>query len=173
MAKIIIVNEKDEPIGVRERDKPGIDGFRRISGLWLTNSKGEVLLAQRSFNKKLDPGKWGPSVGGTVEEGETYESNIAKETQEEIGLEGLELKKGSKYLFTEGENPRFAQMFMAKIDKPIEEFIIQKDEVEQVKWVSIDDIKTDIQDNPERYTATVSRMIDENKIENSVKMFDN
>ena len=40
----------------------------------------------RSFTKSHDPGKWGPAVAGTVEEGETY--NFLKEGQRVYWLDG-------------------------------------------------------------------------------------
>ncbi len=88
MSKIIVVDENDKEIGVKERSKITHDDIYRVSGLWLTNSKGEILLAQRSFNKPRDndPGKWGPAVAGTVDEDETYKENIQKEIKEELGL---------------------------------------------------------------------------------------
>lgn len=158
MAKIIIVNEKDEEIGLKERDKPGINGFRRISCLWLTNSNSKVLLAQRSFNKKLDPGKWGPAAAGTVEEGETYETNLVEEAEEEIGLKDFEYKKGPK-LKIEDNVPRFAQYYFAEINKPIKDFKIQKEEVEKIKWISISQLEMDFQKHPENYTVTVSKIL--------------
>ena len=39
----------------------------------------------------MRPEVWGPAVSGTNEEGETYDSNIIKEAQEEIGLTGYTL----------------------------------------------------------------------------------
>ena len=67
-----------------------------MSSLWVMNSKGEVLLAQRVFDKKHDPGKWGPAVAGTVEKGEDYDSNMLKEAGEEVGLKDFEFKKLQK-----------------------------------------------------------------------------
>jgi len=95
--RIPIVNEQDEiikNIDVSERQKGDIG---RVFALWVTNEKGEILLAQRSFDKLRDPGKWGPAVAGTVEEGETYEENIIKEAEEEIGLVGITPKIEQKY----------------------------------------------------------------------------
>ncbi|MFA6422790.1 MAG: NUDIX domain-containing protein, partial [Candidatus Buchananbacteria bacterium] len=86
MAKIIIVNENDEAIGHKERNELDFSDIYRVSGLWITNLKGEILLAQRAFTKNHDPGKWGPAAAGTVEEGEDYETNILKEAEEELGL---------------------------------------------------------------------------------------
>jgi len=105
--KIPIVNEQDEIIKVvdiKDR-KPG--EICRITGLWLTDPEGNILLAQRAFNKKLSPGLWGPAAAGTVEEGETYESNIIKEAEEEIGLAGL--KPTSEILRLLDEKP---EMFL-------------------------------------------------------------
>lgn len=92
-SKIIIVDENDTIIGHKNRDSMEDGDMYRVSALWIQNSKGDILLAQRSFDKRNDPGKWGPAVAGTVEEGETYESNIIKEAEEEIGLKNSHFDK--------------------------------------------------------------------------------
>jgi isopentenyldiphosphate isomerase len=133
--KIIIVNEKDEIINHKERGTLDLENIYRVSALWIMNSKGDVLLAQRSFTKKNSPGKWGPAVAGTNDIGETYLSNIIKETKEEIGIE----IKNPKPLFKKRSSVKhnyFVQWFFAIIDKEINEFTIQKEEVEKIKWVS-------------------------------------
>ncbi len=56
--RVIIVNEKDEQIALKERKDIKKEEIYRVSALWITNSKGEILLAQRGLNKKHDPGKW-------------------------------------------------------------------------------------------------------------------
>jgi isopentenyldiphosphate isomerase len=66
MARAIIVDENEKVIGAKERDQILPTDIQQITGLWLTNSKGEVLLAQRQITKKNDPGKWGPAAAGTV-----------------------------------------------------------------------------------------------------------
>ncbi len=143
--KIPIVNEQDEIIGYKDRkDKKGVS---RVSGLWLADHEGNVLLAQRAFNKKHDPGLWGPAVAGTVEEGETYESNIIKEAKEEIGLTGVKFTLGSKVRISAGHE-YFAQWFFAKVahDYP---FVKKDDEVEQVKWFSVEEFKKLLKEKPE------------------------
>ena len=83
---IPIVNEQDEIIEYKDIRNRNPKEICRVSAIWLVDSDGNILLAQRAFSKKVDPGKWGPSVAGTVEKGETYEENIIKESKEEIGL---------------------------------------------------------------------------------------
>lgn len=106
--KIIIVDENDEIIKHKERGTLNQSDIYRVSALWIQNSKGEILLAQRSFNKKNHPGKWGPAVAGTNDEGETYESNIVKEAEEEIGLKNISFQKSINQK-VEGEHNYFAQ----------------------------------------------------------------
>lgn len=49
--KIIIVNENDEIIGHKKREEIRQEDIYRVSALWLTNSKNEILLARRGLNK--------------------------------------------------------------------------------------------------------------------------
>lgn len=84
--KIIVVDGRDEIIGYKVFKSMRKDDIYRASALWIANSQGEVLIAKRHRLKLHNPLKWGPAVSGTLEEGETYESNILKEAEEELGL---------------------------------------------------------------------------------------
>lgn len=161
MSKIIIVDEKDNQIALKERDTLESEDIYRVSALWIINSKEELLLAQRKLSKRLDPGRWGPSAAGTVEENETYDSNMLKEAEEEIGLKNFKFKKGPKIRIfrTEGQS-YFCQIYILSLDWPISNFKIAEDEVEQIKWVSTQAIIADVKKNPQKYTLTL-RYIEE------------
>lgn len=160
MEKIIIVDENDNEIGVKERQLLGPDDIYRVSALWLTNSRGEVLLAQRSLNKVHSPGKWGPAVAGTLAEGETYKCNIIKETEEEIGLTSLKLLKSIYYLYdAEPYKKHWCQYFTATIDKKAEDFVIDKVEVEQVRWFKKEYLKKDLEEHPENYISSIKHFL--------------
>lgn len=131
--KIPIVDENDNIIEFKDRREVKINDVYRATGLWIENKKGEILMAQRSFSKKNSPGKWGPAVSGTVEYGETYDSNIIKEAQEEIGLVGQEFEKIGKIRIT-GQHNYFAMWYLAHLDRKIDEFKIDPIEVEDIKW---------------------------------------
>jgi len=137
MEKIIIVDEKDEIIGYKERGTLTNKDIYRVSALWIENNKGQILLARRAFTKKKDPGMWGPAVAGTVEKGETYESNIIKEADEEIGLQNIKVKEWIKKRVKYPHN-HFTQMFLLKLDKPLEYFKINKEEVAEIRWFDKD-----------------------------------
>ncbi len=153
-AKIVIVNENDEIIGYKERGTLNQSDIYRVSALWIQNSKGEVLLAQRSFNKKNNPGKWGPAVAGTNDEGESYESNIIKEAEEEIGLKNNHFQK-SFHNKKNGKHKHFTQWFFALVDKNINEFTIQQEEVEKIKWFKKEELLKEINNFPDKFLKSI------------------
>lgn len=153
--RIIIVNDQDEIIGYKERGTLAKEDVYRVSGLWVTNSKGDILFAQRKFNKKHDPGKWGPAVAGTIDESETYESNIIKEAKEEIGLKHIKPTPGPKRRVSDDYN-YFCQWYTLSIDKPTEDFVIQEEEVEQVKWFTQAELEQELRQHPEKYLKGLS-----------------
>ena len=159
MPRIPIVNENDEIISYKERDAVALEEVYRVSGLWITDSQGRILLAQRAFSKIKDPGKWGSAAAGTVEENETYDSNIRKEAQEELGLKDLDLVKAGK-LREHTKYNYFSQWYLAVVDKPLEDFFIQKEEVERIRWFDPAELKKDLTENPDNYLKCISQCLD-------------
>lgn len=159
--KAQIVNENDEVIGLKERDMIDHQNeIYRVTSLWLTNPKGEILLAHRSPEKRNDPNTWGPAVAGTIEEDENYDENIYKEAMEEIGLEGVEFTKGPK---TRVNFPRdyFCQWYFADVDRDIDSFVMQPEEVDELKWISMEDFLEDLSKNPGNYVPAMPQIIDQ------------
>ena len=159
MAKIAVVNDKDEIIGYKDGEALKDDDIYRVSALWLTNPKGEVLIARRSYNKKNDPGKWGTAVAGTVDEGETYYENIVKETEEEIGLTGLEFKKGPYGRNTKGKQ-FFYQWYIAQTDKGIADMKIDEEEVEEIRWITHKQLIEETEKNPDEFISSMDEWRD-------------
>lgn len=154
---IIIVDENDNQIGVKERDAVDRDNdIYRVSCLWLFNSHGEILLAQRAFTKRHDPGTWGPAVAGTIEEGETYESNIVKETEEEIGISGLSMVKGDK-VFRDGNRRHFTQRFFAITDLDIHDFRPDPREVHSTRWWKREEFESALHKHPENFLPSLKK----------------
>lgn len=156
---IPLVNDKDEIIGKKDRAEINYaqDIFRTAS-LWITNSKGEVLLAQRKFDKKVDPGKWGEAVGGTVEGNDSYEETVIREAQEELGLTGVGPMIGPKQFITVPCR-YFVQWYTATVDKPIQDFVIQPEEVEQIAWIPLEQLKSEIENTPDKYIGEMGEIL--------------
>jgi isopentenyldiphosphate isomerase len=157
--RIIIVNDQDMVIGNKERNMLGPEDMFRVTALWITNSHGDILLAQRKHTKKNNPSKWGPAVAGTVEEDETYDSNIIKEADEEIGLKDIMPSIGPKQL-VRGDHIHFCQWYILLVNKPIEAFAIQEEEVDQIRWFSHHDLERALGSHPEQFVNAMQQGID-------------
>jgi isopentenyl-diphosphate delta-isomerase len=158
----IVVDENDTIIWYKSKeDIDPIKEYYRVSWLRLTNSKGQILIAQRAFTKKNDPGKRWPAVAGTIEKGESYEDNIIKEIEEELWLTGISVTLWPKTEKEEVEKYHyFWQWFFATVNKNISEFRIQKEEVAAIKWISPEELKKDIRIHPERYLRNMKEHLE-------------
>lgn len=152
----VIVDKNDKIIGAKLRSDITKKDIYRVASLWLYNKKGQLLLAQRAFTKSHDPGKWGPSVAGTVAEGESYLTTIIRETKEELGLSGLKFIKGPK-VFRSEEWQFWSQRFYSETNKKASEIKIQKNEIEQVKWFNEKTLPDLIKKNPEIFIPSMKK----------------
>jgi len=159
--KIVVVDEEDNLVGTELRsvvDEKKL--WYRVSALWLKNSDGDVLLARRALTKSNYPGRWGPAVAGTVDEGESYRDNIVKEAEEELGLSNVDMNEGPRSN-VEGEYNHFTQWFVGVIDEPENFFKVQEEEVEEVKWFSVDELRDMIENYPEKVVNSLTRLPEE------------
>lgn len=145
----IIVNEQDEIIGHKHRHEIWPDDIYRVAALWIENSKGEVLLAQRGFTKKNNPGKWWPAVAGTIDKWESYEENIYKEAEEELGIVGKTFSFVTKVYNPWPKFFYFCSWYELLLDRKIEDFVLEYPQVESVRWFRKDEIKNMIENSPE------------------------
>lgn len=148
---IPVVNEKDEIIEYKNRAdvNPSVDIVRSAS-LWITNRSGDILLAQRKYTKRSNPGKWSEAVGGTVEGEDGYESTMLREAEEEIGFKVDSYEIGPKQ-YVSSPAKYFVQWYQTIIDEPIEAFQPQEEELEQLAWINEEQFVKELKDTPEKY----------------------
>ncbi len=133
---VYLVDSSDNVIGSKLRDRLTDDDCWRIVTVWIENSRGEVLLQQRSMSKKLSPGLWTPAASGTVKLGDSYLETAIREVAEEIGLASVELTQTNKLYCKHPFGSRQEQGFTALCNWPIEDFTPQLSEVSQLQWVA-------------------------------------
>lgn len=156
--RVIIVDENDNEIGAKKRAEMTKQDIYRVSALWITDAKGDVLLAKRSNEKSHDPGKWGPAIAGTVEEGESYDDNVVKETEEELGLHFESLPRGPKIEIF-GEFHYFCQWYFMQIDKPLKKYRLQKSEVAEIRWFKKEELIQELKSQPELFLPSMTQFI--------------
>ena len=154
MELIDIVDENNELTRqVEERWTAYSKGlWRRTVSCWIMNEKGEILLQKRTATKRRNPNKWA-KTGGQVDSGESADEAIYREVKEELGIEiPKEQIKVLDIYKSDEKNKRFAYNYLFVINYKIDDYILQTDEVAEVKYFSIEDMEFAKKNNDVNYT---------------------
>ena len=142
-----LYDENRELLGkdhVRGEQLP-IDGYHLVVHVWIRNSKGEYLIAQRSANRQTYPLMW-ECVDGSVIKGEDSLQGALREVKEEVGVDLLP-KKGhvilsdiKKIEFGKVVN-KIVDVWLFEYDGEVDLSNATTDEVAQVAWMNRSQIK--------------------------------
>ena len=128
-----------------ERGTPVPKGFyRMVVHVCIFNSEGKMLIQRRQPFKRSWSGMWDLTVGGSSVAGDTSLTAAIRETSEEIGvkLAPEELKR----VLTIQTECIFDDIYVVKKDLDETALTLQYEEVEQVKWADIAEIKSIIKE---------------------------
>ena len=111
----------------------------QIVTIFIKNKKDEYLIQKRS---KAKGGKYGITSGHTLE-GESAEKGAIREIKEEIGIDivGQELK----LIYKTNIDGNLYNLYYLEKDIELKNLKLQKEEVENVYWYTIDEINKIIQ----------------------------
>ena len=159
MELLDIVDENNNLTGkVVDREIVHSEGLlHREVGVIILNEKGELLLEKRAKSKKQSPNKWA-ICAGHIEAGDSAENSIIREMKEEVGLvvnikdlEFLGVFKRNKKFKNGQRNNTFIYIYVYKTNKKIEDYIIQIEELSEVKYFPKDKIEKDLKKKNEDY----------------------
>lgn len=117
--------------------------YHLVVHIWIINSKGEVLIQRRPEHLEFAPGVWA-TTGGSAIVGEDSITAACREVKEELGIK---ISKNSMLppLKIKRKND-FTDIWVVKQDIELIEMKLQKEEVEDVKWVNKQELKEMILD---------------------------
>lgn len=163
MAKALvqIVDENDNVIGSGIAHEVHLKGqIHRIARVMIDDGNGRILLQKRAKTVNNWPEYWDNSAAGHVDTGEDYLDAAKREMEEEIGVIGYDPKEFGYYYSEEKYNNKHLRRFN-KIYKLTIDFTPQKleeAEVEEVKWLTLEEVK-DLVNDPESKCTTGLRQI--------------
>jgi len=154
MEEVILVNEKDEQIGICEKLEAHQKGLlHRAFSILLFNSKGELLLQQRAFEKYHSAGLWTNTCCSHPRPNESIKDAAQRRLREELGIEALSEFAWSFIYKTTLENNL--------IEHELDHVLIgtfngephpNPREIINWKFVDLKSIREDISQNPSAYT---------------------
>lgn len=161
---IQIVDEHNRPVRAGTQQEAWQKGLHhQIVRMMIEDGTGNILLQKRALGKKLYPGRWDSSAAGHVDAGETYEQAASRELGEELGLTNQLLqKKADFYIDTAWEQYRlrvFVRLYSITLPQlpPLD---LATEEVTEVRWMSVPDIKTLIANQPDALSGGLIEVIE-------------
>ena len=129
-------------------------------GVFIINDNKQVLLQKRSANKRFNPNKWA-LCAGHVDAYESLEDAALREMKEEVGLEvdKEDLKPFAEREITIREsNSHITYFYYVKSNKKESDFVIQEEELSEVKWFDIDTVIDMIKNKDDTITSKEDRL---------------
>ena len=155
MEEIILVNLDDEIIGSGEKLHVHKDGLlHRAFSIFIVNNKGQMLIQKRNENKYHSGGLWANSCCSHQRADEKLQEAIHRRLQEELGFD-CELEEQFSFVYrTVFDNSlveyEVDHVFLGHYSGEIE---INKDEVTEIMWISLDELSEKLVNEPEKFAS--------------------
>lgn len=160
--EVTLVNQYDQAIGASEKIQAHVDGvLHRAFSIFVFNQSGEVLLQRRASGKYHSRGLWSNTCCGHPRPEEGLSKAAHRRLQEEMGFD-CALKKAFSFIYkAELENSlvehEFDHVFIGSFHgNPV----INIDEADDYKWVSVDALKTGLAEEAASYTYWLKHSFD-------------
>ncbi len=153
--ELILVDSEDNEVGYRSKadchDGPGV--LHRAFSLFLFNDDGELLLQQRSAEKRLWPGYWSNSCCSHPRRGETLPIATMRRLRDELNT-AAELEYIYQFCyqaeFSEaGSENELCHVYLGRIDGDIRP---NDSEIEGIRFISAKDLDLELAEQPQRFT---------------------
>jgi isopentenyl-diphosphate delta-isomerase len=151
---IILVDEKDNPVGTGEKMDVHCKGIlHRAFSILIYNSKLQILLQKRAGSKYHCPGLWTNTCCSHPKPGEKLVMAAERRLKEEMGIEVPIRRTGLKFIYKvkvgELTEHEYDHILCGNFDgNPI----LNPEEADDWKWISPKDLRDDMMANPEKYT---------------------
>jgi isopentenyl-diphosphate delta-isomerase len=162
---VVLVNPEDEVLGLMEKQQAHINGLlHRAFSVFLFNSKGEMLLQKRASGKYHSPNQWTNAVCSHPRENETYMEGARRMIKEELGIEA-ELSEKFNFIYKAdvGGGLWEHELDHVFVGNHESDFNLNKEEVEAVRFVSMEDLDNEITENPGNFTEWFKIILEEYK----------
>lgn len=163
---LILVDEHDVVIGAAEKIDTHRKGLlhRAFSLFIYDESIKKILLQKRAINKYHSGGLWTNACCSHPRKDEDLNTAVYRRTIEELGVSIPEvdykfgrIKECGKFIyrkeFDELTEYEVDHVFAWLVDSSVLQFVPNKDEIEDLMWIDINDLMNWLERNPDDFTA--------------------
>lgn len=151
---VVLVDENDNQVGLMPKMEAHEKAvLHRAFSVFIFNKNGELMLQQRAASKYHSPLLWTNTCCSHQRDGERNLEAGKRRLQEEMGFT-TDLKEVFSFVYKAPFDNGLTEHELDHVmighfeDRPN----INKEEVEDYKWMPLPDVKTDIENNPSKYT---------------------
>ena len=154
MEEVILVDQDDNAIGTMEKMEAHRKGLlHRAFSVVIFNSKGEILLQKRAKSKYHSGGLWTNACCSHPLPDESMELATQRKLKQEMGID-LKTEYAYKFIYNTNLDSgliehEYDHVFTGVFDG---EPVINTHEVEDWKFIPLDQLRLDVNLNPEKYT---------------------
>lgn len=162
---VVLVKENDEVIGTMEKLQAHQNGLlHRAFSVFLFNNKGEVLLQRRAKTKYHSPNQWTNACCSHPRIDETYAQAATRRLKEELGIETEIIEKFHFiYKADVGQGLWEHELDYVFIGTYEGDFHLNPNEVSEVRYISMEQLEKEINQNPENFTEWFKIILKEYK----------
>ena len=160
---VILVDEFDNPLGTMEKMQAHVAGeLHRAFSVFIFNDRDELMLQQQALTKYHSPGLWTNTCCSHPRDGEETIDAADRRMKEEMGFD-CDFSEAFSFTYeadvggglTEHE---FDHVFIGRSNLTPE---INREEVHDWTWKSMDVIREEMKTRPENYTVWFRIAFDE------------
>lgn len=155
MEQVILVDKNDNAIGLMEKMEAHRKGLlHRAFSVFIFNNQNQLLLQQRGLNKYHSAGLWTNTCCSHPRNNESILQAANRRLKEEMGIE-TKLTVKHKFIYrTPFENGLTEhELDYILTGKTNQTPVLNPLEVNSYKWISMDELLVDIEQNPNQYTS--------------------
>ncbi|PIR53087.1 isopentenyl-diphosphate delta-isomerase [Candidatus Peregrinibacteria bacterium CG10_big_fil_rev_8_21_14_0_10_49_10] len=157
MRQVILTDTKGNQTGLSEimQAHTGEGKLHRAFSVYIFRKQGtEILMQKRSSKKMLFPLLWANTCCSHPFPDEAMMDAAQRRLQEECGLT-CDLKVAGTLVYRaedpEGRGVEHEHVTLLRGDDPVSEPKPDSEEIEEIKWMPVEDLLTDMEEHPKKY----------------------
>lgn len=155
-----IVDDNDHVIGQESRTIVHQRGLQhRGVHVFLFTDDGKMLIQKRSADRAASPSLLDCSISEHVKAGEDYHDAAIRGMKEELGVEGIEIERLTKFRMNYGVNDNeISELYQGVVHPELVQF--DPVEIESVMYLSMDELRRMLEEDSQSLCGWFVEMLD-------------